>query len=112
MRPRRNRSNANLVQQQQRMHPHVESHSTGMTPASRYDSNLKVLRRRDSSIVSIFDQFSHVCVYHHNGKKWEKQGFEGSMFLYEWYQLCRLSIQPLSLTLPLVIHIRHTDSLY
>ncbi|KAG9311631.1 hypothetical protein JVU11DRAFT_7863 [Chiua virens] len=46
-------------------------------------SNMKVIRRRDSSIVSIFDQFSHVCVYHHNGDKWEKQGFEGSMFLYE-----------------------------
>jgi Dcp1-like decapping family len=56
-----------------------------MTPASRYDHNLKVLRRRDPSIVSIFDQFSHVCVYHHNGKKWEKHGFEGSMFLYERY---------------------------
>ncbi|EKM76300.1 hypothetical protein AGABI1DRAFT_131392 [Agaricus bisporus var. burnettii JB137-S8] len=54
-----------------------------MSPASRYHSNLKVLRRRDPSITSIFDQFSHVCVYHHNGKKWEKQGFEGSMFLYE-----------------------------
>ena len=22
-------------------------------------------------------------MYHHNGKKWEKQGYEGSMFLYE-----------------------------
>ncbi|KII84666.1 hypothetical protein PLICRDRAFT_57628 [Plicaturopsis crispa FD-325 SS-3] len=55
----------------------------GMSPASRYNHNLKVLRRRDPSIVSIFDQFSHVCVYHHNGSKWEKQGFEGSMFLYE-----------------------------
>lgn len=55
----------------------------GMSPAARYNHNLKVLRRRDPSIVSIFDQFSHVCVYHHNGNKWEKQGFEGSMFLYE-----------------------------
>ncbi|KAF5383213.1 hypothetical protein D9615_004955 [Tricholomella constricta] len=55
----------------------------GMTPASRYQHNLKVLRRRDPSIVSIFDQFSHVCLYHHNGSKWEKQGYEGSMFLYE-----------------------------
>ncbi|KAF8067884.1 hypothetical protein FPV67DRAFT_1765394 [Lyophyllum atratum] len=57
--------------------------SLGMTPASRYQHNLKVLRRRDPSIVSIFDQFSHVCLYHHNGTKWEKQGYEGSMFLYE-----------------------------
>lgn len=56
---------------------------TGMSPASRYNHNLKVLRRRDPSIASIFDQFSHVCLYHHNGNKWEKQGFEGSMFLYE-----------------------------
>ncbi|KAF9496022.1 hypothetical protein BDN71DRAFT_1589269 [Pleurotus eryngii] len=55
----------------------------GMSPTTRYNSNLKVLRRRDPSIISIFDQFSHVCVYHHNGDKWEKQGYEGSMFLYE-----------------------------
>jgi hypothetical protein len=54
-----------------------------MSPQSRYLSNMKVVRRRDPSIVSIFDQFSHVCVYHHNGDKWEKQGYEGSMFLYE-----------------------------
>lgn len=55
----------------------------GMSPNSRYNHNLKVLRRRDPSIVSIFDQFSHVCLYHHNGEKWEKKGYEGSMFLYE-----------------------------
>ncbi|KAG6877982.1 hypothetical protein C0993_001187 [Termitomyces sp. T159_Od127] len=54
-----------------------------MSPASRYQHNLKVLRRRDPTITSIFDQFSHVCVYHHNGTKWEKLGYEGSMFLYE-----------------------------
>ncbi|KAH7882466.1 hypothetical protein F5I97DRAFT_370510 [Phlebopus sp. FC_14] len=65
-------------QQQQQGHSQL-----GMSPASRYNSNLKVVRRRDPSIVSIFDQFSHVCVYHHNGDKWEKQGYEGSMFLYE-----------------------------
>ena len=57
--------------------------SLGMSPASRYKHNLKVLRRRDPSIISIFDQFSHVCVYHHDGKKWEKHGYEGSMFLFE-----------------------------
>ncbi|TFK75505.1 hypothetical protein BDN72DRAFT_831759 [Pluteus cervinus] len=55
----------------------------GMSLVSRYNYNLKVLRRRDPSIVTIFDQFSHVCIYHHNGNNWEKQGFEGSMFLYE-----------------------------
>lgn len=60
-----------------------QSPSLGMTPVSRYNHNLKVLRRRDSSILSIFDQFSHVCVYHHDGQKWDKHGFEGSMFLFE-----------------------------
>ncbi|KAJ7885120.1 hypothetical protein B0H14DRAFT_2699818, partial [Mycena olivaceomarginata] len=50
---------------------------------ARYAHNLKVLRRRDPSIIKIFDQFSHVCVYHHNGITWEKNGYEGSMFLYE-----------------------------
>ncbi|KIK97613.1 hypothetical protein PAXRUDRAFT_31697 [Paxillus rubicundulus Ve08.2h10] len=62
--------------------PQIHS-GLGMSPASRYMANMKVIRRRDSSIVSIFDQFSHVCVYHHNGDRWEKQGYEGSMFLYE-----------------------------
>lgn len=75
------------VAQRHRTQPSVPSQSEqpnlGMSPASRYNHNLKVLRRRDPSIVSIFDQFSHVCLYHYNGKKWEKQGFEGSMFLYE-----------------------------
>lgn len=55
----------------------------GMSPASRYEHNLRVLRRHDATIVSIFDQFSHVCVYHHDGTKWEKKGYEGSMFLFE-----------------------------
>ncbi|TFK47564.1 hypothetical protein OE88DRAFT_1665761 [Heliocybe sulcata] len=59
------------------------SASLGMSTAARYQHNLKVLRRRDPTILSIFDQFSHVCLYHHNGKAWEKKGFEGSMFLFE-----------------------------
>ncbi|KAJ3547233.1 hypothetical protein NM688_g5422 [Phlebia brevispora] len=50
---------------------------------SIYHNNITVLQRRDPSILSIMDQFSHVCLYHYNGKKWEKQGFEGSMFLVE-----------------------------
>ena len=54
-----------------------------MSPTSRYNQNLKVLRRHDPTIISIFDQFSHVCLYHHNGVKWEKKGYEGSMFLFE-----------------------------
>ncbi|KAF8908635.1 hypothetical protein CPB84DRAFT_1744249 [Gymnopilus junonius] len=55
----------------------------GMSPASRYQHNLKVLRKRDPSIKSIFDQFSHVCIYHHDGSKWSKHGYEGTMFLFE-----------------------------
>ncbi|KAJ7512555.1 hypothetical protein B0H11DRAFT_1788713 [Mycena galericulata] len=69
--------------QRHRPQPSVEQPNLGMSPESRYNHNLKVLRRRDPSIISIFDQFSHVCVYHHNGQNWEKNGFEGSMFLYE-----------------------------
>ena len=53
-----------------------------MLPAV-YQSNMKVLLRREPSITSIVDQFSHVCLYHHNGQKWEKHGYEGSMFLFE-----------------------------
>ncbi len=55
----------------------------GMSPASRYSQNLRVLCRHDPSIMSIFDQFSHVCLYQHDGEKWEKKGYEGSMFLFE-----------------------------
>lgn len=58
-----------------------------MSPTSRYNQNLKVLRRHDPTIVSIFDQFSHVCLYNHDGKKWEKKGYEGSMFLFERYAI-------------------------
>ena len=54
----------------------------GMLPAV-YQSNMKVLLRREPSITAIIDQFSHVCLYHHNGQKWEKHGYEGSMFLFE-----------------------------
>lgn len=94
---RRARSNSNAsaqIQQTNTRNAHLTQlralttnspHPTvgGMSPSSRYNHNLKVLRRRDPSIVSIFDQFSHVCLYHHNGEKWEKKGYEGSMFLYE-----------------------------
>ena len=56
----------------------------GMLPTV-YQSNMKVLLRREPTITSIVDQFSHVCLYHHNGQKWEKHGYEGSMFLFEKY---------------------------
>ncbi|KAJ7253665.1 hypothetical protein B0H12DRAFT_1116073 [Mycena haematopus] len=69
--------------QRHRPQQSIEQPNRGMSPEARYNHNLKVLRRRDPSIISIFDQFSHVCVYHHNGQTWEKNGFEGSMFLYE-----------------------------
>jgi hypothetical protein len=55
----------------------------GMSIQSRYNQNLKVLRRRDPSIVSIFDQFTYVCLYRHDDGKWNKIGYEGAMFLYE-----------------------------
>lgn len=50
---------------------------------ARYNSNLKVLKRQDPHILSIFDQFTHVCLYHYVDKRWEKRGYEGSMFLFE-----------------------------
>ncbi|KAJ7054407.1 hypothetical protein C8F01DRAFT_1374415 [Mycena amicta] len=75
-----------MYQQRHRPQPSLDNprdNNLGMSPEARYEHNLKVLRRRDPSIISIFDQFTHVCVYHHNGEGWEKNGFEGSMFLYE-----------------------------
>ena len=55
----------------------------GMSPGSRYSQNLKVLRRHDPSIVSIFYQFSHVVVYRYDEQKWVRGGCEGTMFLFE-----------------------------
>ena len=54
-----------------------------MASDSIYQNNITVLRRRDPSILSIMDFFSHVCLYHYNGVDWEKRGFEGTMFLVE-----------------------------
>ena len=67
--------------------------SLGMTTEARYQHNLKVLRRRDPTILSIFDQYDHICVYRQDGRKWEKHGYEGSMFLFESY-VTRYSICP------------------
>lgn len=50
-----------------------------------YDNNLKVLRRRDPTITSIIDQFSHICLYRYTGEKWKKEGFEGTLFVVEQY---------------------------
>ncbi|KAF6747152.1 hypothetical protein DFP72DRAFT_612651 [Ephemerocybe angulata] len=55
----------------------------GMTTEARYQHNLRVVRRRDPTITSIFDQFDHVCVYTTEDGKWKKAGYEGSMFLFE-----------------------------
>lgn len=111
--PRRSRSNSSLalrnVPSQRQISASSPPPSLGMSPASRYVSNMNVIRRRDSSIVSIFDQFSHVCVYHHNGDKWEKQGYEGSMFLYERYILPSPFLSP-SHTPP-ATRIHHMDSI-
>lgn len=60
-------------------------------PETRYEHNLKVVRRRDQSIIRIFDQFSHVVVYEHDqeSKKWQKKGYEGAMFLFERFVCSR-----------------------
>lgn len=54
---------------------------------SIYQHNLNVIKRRDPSIVSILDQFSHVCLYNFDGKanKWLREGHEGSIFIVEQY---------------------------
>jgi hypothetical protein len=84
----------------------------GMSPSSRYNHNLKVLRRRDPSIVTIFDQFSHVCLYHHDGEKWEKKGYEGSMFLYERCDISPLLISYLLISYVAEMHIRLTGFIF
>ncbi|TFK20511.1 hypothetical protein FA15DRAFT_659026 [Coprinopsis marcescibilis] len=84
----KNPSLFNLQKQVEPVVPHEapeaqHAPSLGMAPETRYQHNLKVLRRRDPTIVSIFDQFSHICVYECRNTKWEKVGCEGSMFLFE-----------------------------
>ncbi|KAF8526528.1 Dcp1-like decapping family-domain-containing protein [Hysterangium stoloniferum] len=54
-----------------------------MPPSSRYLHNLRVIQRHDPTITTLFDQFPHVCVYHHKGDEWQKKGCEGAMFLFE-----------------------------
>ncbi|KIJ35294.1 hypothetical protein M422DRAFT_233014, partial [Sphaerobolus stellatus SS14] len=54
-----------------------------MPPSSRYLHNLRVIQRHDPTITSLFDQFPHVCLYHHKGDGWQKKGVEGAMFLFE-----------------------------
>ncbi|KAI0353390.1 hypothetical protein OH77DRAFT_1427449 [Trametes cingulata] len=90
MAPRRHRSTSNVqISNAQNVPPPTQRTQTpgpatepAILPAV-YQSNMKVLLRREPSITAIIDKFSHVCLYHHNGQKWEKHGYEGSMFLYE-----------------------------
>ncbi|KAI0634970.1 hypothetical protein C8Q77DRAFT_665876 [Trametes polyzona] len=89
MPPRRHRS-ASTAQGQTNAQNAPSPAQRAQTPASEaqrqlgiYQSNMKVLLRREPSITAIIDQFSHVCLYHYNGQKWEKHGYEGSMFLFE-----------------------------
>ncbi|KAI0263109.1 Dcp1-like decapping family-domain-containing protein [Gloeopeniophorella convolvens] len=58
-------------------------HSTSVTAESRYKKNIKSLRRIDPTIVSIIDQFSHICLYRLHERKWVKDGYEGASFLFE-----------------------------
>ena len=61
----------------------AQTQSTSVTPAARYQQNLKSLRRIDPTIISIVDQFSHICLYRLHQGKWVKDGFEGASFLFE-----------------------------
>lgn len=67
---------------------------------SIYQNNLNVIKRRDPSVVSILDQFSHVCLYNFNGKekKWVREGYEGSIFIVEQYVHRSSSVRSPSLT--------------
>lgn len=57
--------------------------TTAVTAAARYEKNLNCLRRVDPTIVSIIDQFSHICLYRLHEGKWQKDGHEGASFLFE-----------------------------
>ncbi|KAI0337644.1 hypothetical protein BDW22DRAFT_1363904 [Trametopsis cervina] len=90
MAPRRARSTSNVSS-----NPNIIPRAPTASPLLRkqiavasdsiYHNNLTVLKRGDPSVVSIIDQFSHVCLYNYNGRtqKWAKEGFEGSMFIVE-----------------------------
>jgi hypothetical protein len=61
----------------------AQAQSPTVTAAARYQKNLKSLRRIDPTILSIIDQFSHICLYRLHQGKWLKDGFEGASFLFE-----------------------------
>lgn len=51
-------------------------------PEARTAFNLKVLRRHDPSIVTIFETASFVVLYNYNDGEWTKTGVEGPLFLF------------------------------
>jgi hypothetical protein len=63
--------------------PVSEPQAQTLSAGARYQRNLKSLRRIDPTIVSIIDQFSHICLYRLHDGKWQKDGFEGASFLFE-----------------------------
>ena len=83
--PDTRRSNANGVNTPHKQVAVPARTEVGMSPVSRYNSNLRILRRRDPHILSIFDQFPHACAYYFDMKeqKWERMGYEGALFLFE-----------------------------
>ncbi|KAJ1980970.1 hypothetical protein H4R34_002255 [Dimargaris verticillata] len=69
-----------------------QNHRPGSLPAARQSKanvNLQVLRRHDRSVTRIVDLASHVVIYRFNHAKneWEKQGVEGTLFIYERTQV-------------------------
>ncbi len=96
MAPRRHRSNSNVhnarnvatpLPPQRTITPSASAHKPGLSEAI-YQTNLKVMLRREPSITGTVDQFPHVCIYRYDGNKWEKYGYEGSMFIYQKYVCC------------------------
>ncbi|KAI0718368.1 hypothetical protein C8T65DRAFT_638748 [Cerioporus squamosus] len=93
MAPRRHRSHSNVHNArtvatppppppQRTITPSASAHKPGLSEAI-YQTNLKVMLRREPSITGTVDQFPHVCLYRYDGQKWEKHGYEGSMFIYQ-----------------------------
>ena len=86
--------------------PQPQAQST-MTDSSRYQKNLKSLRRIDPTIFSIVDQFSHICLYRLHEGKWLKDGFEGASFLFE-----RCVVWPCHPHLPLLTSVPQNQELH
>ncbi|RPD65242.1 hypothetical protein L227DRAFT_649397 [Lentinus tigrinus ALCF2SS1-6] len=93
MPPRRHRANSNVHNARTLATPPPPPPNRTITPSASahkpdlseaiYQTNLKVMLRREPSITGTVDQFSHVCLYRFDGKRWEKHGYEGSMFIFK-----------------------------